>query len=112
MLCFLDMWEDVQCSPMEHTPHGIVKLPSSGNHILLNEYAYTYSYRFADLKTKTSYPSHRLVFPRSQNYKCTQKYEVAPSGTQKKGLLQEEGISLNTNAAISRAMRAVSHRTP
>lgn len=62
---------------------------------------------------RTSYPSHRLVFPRSQNYKRTPKYERAirsPPAEHKKSLLQKEGISLNTNAAISRAMRAVSHR--
>ncbi|KGO56971.1 hypothetical protein PEX2_003250 [Penicillium expansum] len=31
----------------------------------------------SDLQNKNSYPSHRLVFPRSQNHKRTQKYERA-----------------------------------
>lgn len=91
-------------------------LSESGNHILLRIRSTSTPYRFSDLKRKTSYPSHRFsvasVAETQMHTKIRACNEVAPSGTQKKSLLQEEGISLNTNAAISRAMRAVSHRTP
>lgn len=90
---------------MDHTPHGTVRLQRANTCICCRGSRSALKTEFLIRHTVWCSLGRRSI----KAHQIRACYEI-PAEHKKKILLQKEGISSNTNAAISRAMRAVSHR--